>query len=130
MLKPNPLKKEDAMSLKTIDADAHVIEQPYTWSFMKDDDAAYLPMVVNFGSGNLRLGAQGNVQKEFWVVDGRIQAKEANLGIDNTSVESREMRDVSARLKHMDELEIDVQVLYPTLFLRPITQNQIGRAHV
>ena len=125
--RPHPVRKtareRETMRLKTIDADAHVIEQPYTWSFMENEDRAYLPMVVNFGSGNERLGAQGNVQKEFWVVDGRLQAKEANLGIDNTSVESREMRDVSARIKHMDELEIDVQVLYPTLFLRPISQN-------
>ena len=112
-----------AVRLKTINSDAHVIEQPHTWSFMDDSDRNFLPMVVNFGSGNERLGAQGNVQKEFWVVDGRIQAKEANLGIDNTTPESREMRDVSARIKHMDELEVDVQVLYPTLFLRPVTQN-------
>jgi len=31
------------------------------------------------------------------------------------------MTDVTARLKHMDALGIDVQVLYPTLFLRPTT---------
>jgi predicted TIM-barrel fold metal-dependent hydrolase len=31
------------------------------------------------------------------------------------------MSDVQARIDHMKELEIDVQVLYPTLFLRPIT---------
>ena len=33
----------------------------------------------------------------------------------------REMRDIDGRLKHMDELDIDVQVLYPSLFLRPLT---------
>lgn len=31
------------------------------------------------------------------------------------------MRDVKGRVKHMDELAIDVQVLFPTLFLRPVT---------
>jgi predicted TIM-barrel fold metal-dependent hydrolase len=31
---------------------------------------------------------------------------------------------VDARLKHMDELEVDVQVLYPTLMLRPYTRNR------
>lgn len=111
------------MRLNTIDADAHVIEQPYTWTFIEDKDKRYIPSVLNFGSGVERFGAQGNVQKEFWVVDGRLQAKEANLGIDNTTPESREMRDVSARLRHMDEMNVDAQVLYPTLFLRPITQN-------
>jgi predicted TIM-barrel fold metal-dependent hydrolase len=111
------------MPLNTIDSDAHVIEQPATWTYMDGDDKKYMPSVLNFGSGVERLGAQGNVQKEFWMVDGRLQAKEANLGIDNTPLESREMRDVSARIKHMDEMNVDVQVLYPTLFLRPITQN-------
>jgi predicted TIM-barrel fold metal-dependent hydrolase len=111
------------MPLNTIDSDAHVIEQPTTWTYMDGDDKKYMPSVLNFGSGVERLGAQGNVQKEFWMVDGRLQAKEANLGIDNTPLESREMRDVSARIKHMDEMNVDVQVLYPTLFLRPITQN-------
>jgi predicted TIM-barrel fold metal-dependent hydrolase len=33
------------------------------------------------------------------------------------------MADVAARLRHMDELEIDVQVLYPSLFLRPLTHR-------
>ena len=33
------------------------------------------------------------------------------------------MDDINARLKHMDELDIDVQVLYPTIFLRPFTRR-------
>ncbi len=112
------------MRLKTIDSDAHVIEQPRTWAFMEPDEQSFVPMVVSHVSGAERRGAQGNLQKEFWVIDGRLQPKEANLGVEDTSLESREMRDVSARLKHMDELEIDVQVLYPTVFLRPLTLNR------
>jgi predicted TIM-barrel fold metal-dependent hydrolase len=33
------------------------------------------------------------------------------------------MDDIDARLKHMDELGVDVQVLYPTIFLRPYTRR-------
>jgi predicted TIM-barrel fold metal-dependent hydrolase len=33
------------------------------------------------------------------------------------------MEDVEARLRHMDELEVNIQVLYPTVFLRPITNR-------
>ena len=33
------------------------------------------------------------------------------------------MEDIGGRLAHMDELGIDSQVLYPTLFLRPITMD-------
>ncbi|MCZ6496933.1 MAG: amidohydrolase family protein [Alphaproteobacteria bacterium] len=111
------------MKLDVIDADAHVIEQPSTWSFMDEDERKYEPMIVKFESGPELRGASGNVQQEFWVVDGRIQAKDSNLGLRNTSKESREMADIGARLEHMDELNIDVQVLYPTLFLRPLTTN-------
>ncbi|HWO42643.1 MAG TPA: amidohydrolase family protein, partial [Candidatus Eisenbacteria bacterium] len=45
-----------------------------------------------------------------------------NIGRD-TPVESREMADIEARLRHMDQIGTDVQVLYPTLFLRPVTDN-------
>jgi len=111
------------MKLNVIDADAHVIEQPYTWSFMEGDERKYEPMIVRFDSGPEQLGANNNVQQEFWVVDGRIQAKDSNLGLRNTSKESREMADIGARIAHMDDLEIDVQVLYPTLSLLPLTPN-------
>ena len=40
-----------------------------------------------------------------------------------TPRETREMENVPARLKHMDELGIDVQVLYPTIFIEQITDK-------
>jgi predicted TIM-barrel fold metal-dependent hydrolase len=107
--------------MKTIDADAHVLEIPYSWEFIDEAEKAFTPMVVTYSAGQQKFTNEGNVEKEFWVIDGRIQPKEANVGAANTTQEAREMRDIDARLKHMDELEIDVQVLYPTLFLRPIT---------
>ena len=57
---------------------------------------------------------------EFWLIDGRLQPKSQNVGKD-TPEASREMQDVEARIRHMDELDVDVQVLYPTVFLRPLT---------
>jgi hypothetical protein len=55
-------------------------------------------------------------------VDGTYIGKARNVGFD-TSRESREMEDIQERLKHMDDLDIDVQVLYPTIFLRPFTRR-------
>lgn len=110
------------MTLRTIDADAHVLEIPYTWEFMTEDERKYAPMIVAQTSGAAKAANDGkNMQKEWWVVDGRLQPKDANVGHTTTSEEAREMRDIDGRLKHMDELEIDIQVLYPTLFLRPMT---------
>ena len=107
--------------LATIDSDAHVIETPITWSYVADDEKSYQPLVVNYNGGSVK-GNDGNAVKQYWVVENRLQPKESNVGT-NTSEEAREMRDVEKRLNHMDELDIDVQVLYPTLFLRPVTQN-------
>jgi predicted TIM-barrel fold metal-dependent hydrolase len=56
---------------------------------------------------------------QFWRVDDRVIAN-SNLGL-NVPEDSRDMTDVAARLAHMDALKIDIQVLYPTLFLRPVT---------
>ena len=103
------------MNLRTIDADAHVLETEFTWEFMAESEKQYAPFSV------VQSGQQP--AEEFWVVDNRLQPKNGNIG-PNTSAEQREMRDVEARLRHMDELEVDVQVLYPTLMLRPYTQNR------
>ena len=40
-----------------------------------------------------------------------------------TTMATRDLADVSARLKHMDELGIDVQVLYPSIFLDQCTER-------
>lgn len=107
----------------SIDADAHVIETVRTFDYIDEAYKKLRPMVVEQVSGNSVASNEGGVQKRFWVIDGRVQPMEGNIG-SNTSEESREMRNVSARLEHMDELEIDVQVLYPTVFLRAWTQNE------
>jgi predicted TIM-barrel fold metal-dependent hydrolase len=60
--------------------------------------------------------------RDFWVIEGRAHGKDRNVGTD-TPRESREMLSVEARLAHMDALGIEIQVLYPTLFLRPVVQQ-------
>ena len=32
--------------MATIDADAHVLEQPKTWSYMRDFEQQFVPMIV------------------------------------------------------------------------------------
>ena len=43
--------------------------------------------------------------------------------LTRTTVESRELLDVQARLRDMDEMGTDVQVIYPTLFSMEATEN-------
>jgi predicted TIM-barrel fold metal-dependent hydrolase len=94
----------------TIDADAHVIETPSSFAHISAEDAPYTPRVVREDG------------KEYWRIGGELFRKDANIGC-NTDPASRELTDVDARLKHMDALAIDVQVLYPTMFLRPYTRD-------
>ena len=112
----------------TIDADAHVLENPHTWDFLEEAEEGFRPEVVVSGRQYTKAEMRDKWDRmpkrgaEYWFVDGRLQPKNHNVGLDTTP-ETREMRDVEARLRHMDELEVDVQVLYPTLFLRPVTMN-------
>ncbi len=94
--------------MPTIDADAHVIESEQTWSYIREDKLR--PYLVNPG---------GN-RPQNWLIDGRVFHRGVNLN-HNLPLEICEMRDIEGRLEHMDRLNIDIQVLYPSLFLRPLT---------
>lgn len=101
--------------MAVIDSDAHVLESERTWDYMLHSERALKPRIVptpnDPGSGG-----------ESWLIDGLYMGKARNVGKD-TPKEAREMDDIKARLKHMDELGVDVQVLYPTIFLRPYTKR-------
>ena len=101
--------------MAVIDSDAHVLETDRTWDYMLESERGLRPRIVatpdNASSGG-----------ESWFIDGVYIGKARNVGHD-TPQQAREMDDIDARLKHMDELEVDVQVLYPTIFLRPYTRR-------
>lgn len=107
--------------MTTIDSDAHVIETPATWAYMQGADRAHQPVTVSLPEGEAMEGRPRH-QTEFWAIDGRLIERERNIGLD-TDRGARELSDIDKRLAHMDELTIDVQVLYPSLFLRPITRR-------
>jgi predicted TIM-barrel fold metal-dependent hydrolase len=100
-----------------IDSDAHVVESDHTWDYMDESEQAFRPRTV-IPRDPPPPGTRGG--REFWIIDGRLEPRRQNIGLD-TPQESREMDDVSSRIRHMDELEVDVQVLYPSLFLRPLS---------
>ncbi len=94
--------------MPTIDADAHVIESERTWDYV--ENTKFRPQLATPNGG----GAQ------YWMIDGKAFRRGVNVD-RGLSEADREMRDIDARLGHMDELNIDIQVLYPSLFLRPVT---------
>ena len=112
--------------MAVIDSDAHVLEIEHTWDFLDESEQQFRPALVS------PAGKPG--QQQYWLIDGRVkrapQPKQtANINPlrhgDHipTPDESRFMLEVGARVRHMDELGTDVQVLYPTLFIEPITER-------
>ena len=114
--------------MSTIDADAHVVESEHTWDYIESADQKYRPMIVR---------PRGEGGGEYWFIDGKIRGlvrivmtaqeleeiSERTGRSMNTPVETREMENVQARLNHMDELGVDVQVLYPTVFIEQISDK-------
>lgn len=114
-----------------IDADAHVVETERVWDYLDAGDQKYRPTLVT---------SPDNPKRQEWILDGENlgskfpspdeqQAAEhvKKFGREvNTPVQARELTDVARRLAHMDELGIDIQVLYNSLWITPLT----GRAEV
>lgn len=107
--------------MTTIDADAHVIETPSTWAYMREHEQEFRPQIFvrDLSDG---AGDRPNMRKEYWVIEGRLQSKGSNVGKD-VPQDAGTMADVALRLRHMDETGVDVQVLFPSLFLRPLTRE-------
>jgi predicted TIM-barrel fold metal-dependent hydrolase len=80
-------------------------------------------MVLKQVAGEARVASGPRAASAFWFSGGFIQPADDNADMSGTSAEARELSDVRARLRHMDELEIDVQVLYPTIFLQPTARD-------
>jgi len=114
--------------MPTIDSDAHVVESEHTWDFIPPEGQKYRPVIV---------APEGESGRQYWMVDGKIRglarqvitaqqfaemSKQAGRNMA-TAQEAREMENVEARLHHMDELGIDVQVLYPTIFIAPVADK-------
>jgi len=108
--------------LQVIDADAHVMETERTWDYLEPSEQKYRPLLFSSPDDPLN---------EYWMIDGKVggfrfqtlaeqtvtgMAQRTGRGIA-TPQEARELDDVQLRLKHMDELGIDVQVLHTTLGL-------------
>lgn len=115
---PNPLT--------IIDADAHVIETERTWDYLDESDRKFRPKLFS---------TTEDATRQYWVIDDKIAgfrfptlseqelrdfARRAGRNFE-TPQAARELDDVDLRLKHMDELGIDVQVLHNTFWIERIT---------
>lgn len=105
--------------MRIIDADTHIDETEDTWEYMEGADAQFKPTTAYPANPDPKLPPA-----RYWMIDGRRQIRFIRSDKDSgTTVETRELLDVNKRLKHMDELGTDIQVIYPTLFLMEATEK-------
>lgn len=111
-----------------IDADAHVVETERVWDYLDASDRKFCPTL---------MPDPRNSTRQIWVLDDENlgskfpspDEKESEAHVKRfgrevgTPVEARELTDVSQRLKHMDELGVDVQILFNSLWITPLTSR-------
>ena len=100
--------------MATIDADAHVVENELTWSYVDASQRDAMPKLVTIpGNGRNTV---------MWALDNQL-IRTGPVSETDAVKADRELEDVAARIAHMDELETDIQVIFPTIFLRPLTRK-------
>lgn len=106
-----------------VDADTHVDETDATWEYMTEAERKYKPISLDPPDGKSMLPGDARPHR-LWLADGRVELRrwrdDARTG---TTKEQRELSDVQARLRQMDEMGVDVQVIYPTFLLSAPSDN-------
>ena len=102
-----------------IDVDAHVDETDLTWEYLTGSEVAHKPVSVDPGVPTVPGDRRPH---RIWMIDGHTRLRRWRDDVRTGTVRAtRELSDVPARLAQMDELNVDIQVLYPTLFLGGFT---------
>ncbi len=105
--------------MRIIDADTHVDETEDTWEYLAEDEQHLKPTTAYPPNPD-----PSRPPSRYWMIDGHRQPRfirsDANT---RTTVQTRELMDVEARLRDMDAMGVEVQVIYPTLFLVGISER-------
>ncbi len=108
--------------MPVVDADAHVDETDATWSHLLPEHERFRPLTVSPPDGYVDPALAPKGYNRFWNIDGALRVRRNRDDVrTGTTVDTRELADVPARLADMDRLGIDVQVMYTTLFLTTVT---------
>ena len=111
-----------------VDADAHVVETEHTWDFLDASEKQFRPQLFQCAD---------NSNTQYWFVEGKsvgfrpptlteqeLISLSKQTGRElKTAPEARELRDVELRLKHMDKLGIDVQILFNTMWIARVADK-------
>jgi predicted TIM-barrel fold metal-dependent hydrolase len=116
-----------------IDADTHIAESQAMWSRIDRKMYDRRPILVSIPADTWY-----KEHNAFWLIDGNMFPKPAGRGgfrlvtpsssqrqaaRTDIPISSRELTDLTGRIADMDKLEVQTQVIYPTLFLVYLTDD-------
>src|SRR5712692_2346778 len=116
-----------------VDADTHIAESAKMWKMFDREMYPRRPVVVSVPDDTLY-----GPRNAFWLIDGNIfprpngrasfrlitpSASKHESVRGDIHIACRELTDPQARLKDMDKLGVELQVIYPTLFLVYLTDD-------
>ncbi len=125
--------------MKIIDVDAHVVEPAACWDYLSESDQKFRPAQLRKEVGaTIQTHFSGPSTREYWVIDNKLYGKhDAAMIAQYSNGEMTEgsitLDDVPARLKHLDQQQVDVQMQFSSLFLnirceRPDAELALTRA--
>jgi uncharacterized protein len=107
------------MRMPVVDADTHVDESEATWERLEGGPhARYIPATITVAPHEAERMGLRDVNSRSWLVEGRLQNRAIRDEVNHPPRVRRELEDVAARLAHMDQMGVDVQVIFPTFFIR------------
>lgn len=111
--------------MRVIDADTHVDETEDTWSHLRDEERHLMPQTTYPSKPD-----PTRPPARYWNIGGKRQIRFIRSDQQTqTTVQTRELLDVDARLRDMDRMNVEVQVIYPTLFIVEFTDKpELGLA--
>ena len=92
-----------------IDADAHIDETEATWEYLEDSERHYIPTTIE----------NGHRTDQGWQFPGVVLRRPIrDYRRTGATAATSQLLDIDERLRHLDRLGIDTQVIFPTVFIR------------
>lgn len=118
-----------------VDADTHIAESEAMWSYIDQEIYPRRPILARIPDDTWY-----KERNAFWLIDGEIfpkpagkasfslitpSAQKKESGRGDIHLSARELTDTGARLADMDKMGVEIQVIYPTLFLVYLTDDPL-----
>jgi predicted TIM-barrel fold metal-dependent hydrolase len=113
-----------------IDGDTHVLECEETWDYFDPSEREFKPITLEYPGAE---GPGAESRRQYFVIGDTITRRFAPNGQTwgygkDYPEEVSYLRDTSVRLREMDDLGIDVQVLFTTDYLTVGVENPLAEA--